>query len=383
MPCIHLFHFITVAATGETNRACQFVIQPPVAAKHGPEVFHVPLIQVADFDGDHLVDVLRVAREMYAIELFLGYENNSFRSRPEYFYDQGLSVDDRSYVRTLFSADLNHDQYVDLISQTFAGFSLDVSYGYGNGSFQDLTPILTVNFTYRMEVVVGDLNNDTYVDLVIALVIESEIIVHLGRQSGSFSVVPDHRMNVSTQPWTIALADFNADGILDLFYESGDSVFSILLGVGDGSFHLEKIRSTPQERIMQAITLVDLNKDGLADIVFLFYGQFDLQIMLNEGNGTFQHIAADHIRLSAMDCFQIGDLNNDHHLDIAVAEDSQNRDIRLYFGVGNGSFAASENNIVLNNAMVQCFQLGDFNGDDRLDLVTIARGNLVFVLNDC
>ena len=211
------------------------------------------------------------------------------------------------------------------------------------------------------------MNNDTYIDLVIALAVEYEIIVHLGRHNGIFPLAPDHRMNVSMEPWNIVLADFSTDGILDLVYGNDNGQLGILLGVGNGSFHLEETRSIPSKEKIQIITPRDLNDDGLVDLALAHVGQSDLLVMLNEGNRTFRNIAADHIRLSASNCFQIGDLNNDQHLDVVVADDSWNKNIKLYFGFGNGSFAASYKII----------------GDDRLDLVIPAHGNRIFVLNNC
>ena len=223
------------------------------------------------------------------IELFLGYQNNSFRAHEEYVYNKELGADDLElWHLELLIADLNHDHHLDLISKYSGRRPMDVSYGYGNGTFQDPTSLGIYVDNSVTSVVLGDLNNDTYVDFILTKRFENEMIVHLGTQNGDSPMEPNYRMNVSEQPWSVALVDLTADGILDLVFGSTSGQFGTLLGVGDGSFHREKIHPIPATgTIMQAMPC-DLNEDGLADLALVYFPPSSLLVMLNEGNRTFR-----------------------------------------------------------------------------------------------
>ena len=90
---------------------------------------------------------------------------------------------------------------------------------------------------------------------------------------------------VSTYPASIAIADFNGDGIPDLAVANELSVVSILLGRGDGTF---ATKSTPYAGINpEAVIAADLNGDGIPDLAVADYNGNTVTVLLGNGDGTF------------------------------------------------------------------------------------------------
>ena len=314
------------------------------------------------------------------IEFFLHYTNQAFAGHQECAID-GLE-DENNFIQLLFVADLNRDHHLDLIWKHFSNDQMDIAYGYGNGSFQQAISFSTAKQSYGTEVVLGDLNNDTYPDLVLALLAEQQIVVHLARRDASFLTVPDRRVTIRMHAASLALADFNSDGILDLAYGAEDGMFSILLGVGDGSFHLEHNYSTPSERALEKTIPCDLNGDGLTDLVFSHSDKTRLAVMLNDGSRKFRSVAFPYEDKFYTNQIEIGYLDRDRHLDMAAVLGFGEK-IHIYFGSGNGSFTRSETSIVVEDRQFKYLEMADFNRDQRLDLVTVVDGDLAILLNDC
>ena len=330
-------------------------------------------------DEDHLLDVVYTKSSRLSIELFLGYINNSFKTHQEYIHKK---VEKVGYMEVLFVADLNYDHHLDLIFKYFWQDEMNIAYGYGNGSFQKHTAITDIDLSGR-PLLIEDLNNDTYLDLAIGSTHGKEILVHLGKQDGSFSILPDHRVGIGLYSPQIAFADLNTDGILDLVYVADKGDFMIHLGVGDGSFHRERMHSTPSKESLYKPMPCDLNGDEMVDLVLFHFGKTNLVVMLNDGNGTFRNIGFDHVYAIDMNNIKMSDMNHDTHLDIAVMHQFQRNKIKIYYGFGNGSFAASDDIVVSRDHAIESCEVGDFNGDHRLDLVTAVDGKIILLLNDC
>ena len=348
--------------TTEPNHRCHFIAQPPIPA-YANELYGLSHLHVADFDGDRLLDVLHHLQSVPSIQLFLGYKNNSFETHQEYVYRELEDEDDEVSTHTLFVVDLNHDHHLDLVFIYDWPVRVSVAYGYGNGSFQHPDSISNPDLSHADLLLFEDLNNDTYVDLVVRFEEESKIVVYLGRQDHLFPSIRGHEMNISAYFWHMALADFNADGILDLVYGTYDGHFIIHLGVGDGSFHLKQSHPTTLGGPLVGAMPCDVNGDGRVDVIFLDYRETNFVVMLNDGNGTFRNVAFDYMNAIDRSHIQIGDMNHDTHLDIVLISDFDASKIEVYYGFGNGSFAALEGIFAVEDRVLEQLELADFNGE--------------------
>ena len=156
---------------------------------------------------------------------------------------------------SMASGDFNADGFLDLAiaivgtDQFGDNFGLvEIFLGQGGGNFGpgqtyklSGPPIVTSN-----GMIVADFNGDGKLDL--ALVQVGGVSVLLGNGDGTFG--PTANLNIGTEPFAIASADFNGDGIPDLATANVDANnISILLGKGDGPSAARQLLSWHRARI--------------------------------------------------------------------------------------------------------------------------------------
>ncbi len=87
----------------------------------------------------------------------------------------------------------------------------------------------------------------------------------------------------------------------------------------------------------RALAVGDFNGDGNLDIAAAALGANNLQIVLGNGDGTFQ--AAQTITGPGGNSLAVGDFNGDGKLDLAVADSTVNQ-VNVLMGDGHGGFVS-------------------------------------------
>src|SRR5262249_20769798 len=155
--------------------------------------------------------------------------------------------------------------------------------GNGDGKFQVPRIISPAGGTPRF-VAVGDFNGDGNEDLVWANFGFSNLGMLLGNGDGTFRAVPNFSGVGLLRPISIAVGDFNGDGVQDLAVaNNGSNDVSVLLGNGDATF--QGARNFAAGRLPSSVAVGHFNGDGRQDLVVANSGSNDVSVLLGNGDG--------------------------------------------------------------------------------------------------
>ncbi|HEX4750130.1 MAG TPA: FG-GAP-like repeat-containing protein [Bryobacteraceae bacterium] len=278
--------------------------------------------------------------------------------------------------QSIAAADFNGDGLADLAVANANDNTLSIFLGNGDGTFQPAVSYPVSASGSSTQVVAADVNGDGKPDLI---VVNGILSIYLGNGDGTFQN-PAERQDLNG-PVVVAVGDVNGDGIPDLVLgissQGGTpaSGLTALAGVGDGTFGYE---SEPYPLAgVDALTLADLNGDGLLDVVGLDYGGGYVYVLLNGGEGSIGSVMSYPIQPSPYS-LTIGDFNNDGKLDVAVANSASG--VSILLGNGDGTLAAATNigSASVGNALA--IATLDFDGDGNTDLAVVNPNGVVVLL---
>jgi hypothetical protein len=183
------------------------------------------------------------------------------------------------------TADFNRDGKADIASIATNG-RLTVRLGRSDGTFQE-TASMPVSGRKPRALVAGDFNGDGIPDLLIG---NEDGTVTLFLIDGTGRVAPGREIAHLQSVTSIAVADFNKDGITDFAVSDWrTSTVTVYFGSANGSFDHTWSFPLRMRGTAPQIATADFNDDGIPDLVVV-YGEDDdptFDVMLGNGNGTF------------------------------------------------------------------------------------------------
>ena len=187
----------------------------------------------------------------------------------------------------------------------------------------------------------------------------------------SFAPAVDYPANVND----VATADLDSDGVLDLITsDSNNSQVGVLLGDGQGAFGA--LTSFPAANTNIGLVTGLLNGDDIPDVVTANPGPDSISVLLGNGDGTLA-AAVDYTTGgggkggTSPDSLALGDVNGDSHTDI-VAGNSGEASIDVLLGNGDGTFQANVTYATGSDTKPDSVALGHMDGDNTLDVVFAA-----------
>lgn len=273
----------------------------------------------ADVNNDRRMDILLFGKKRTGIDVMLKAADGRYVKGPQLFPDISISA-----VR---SADLNKDGITDLFTLNWLDNKLALYYGIGLGVFSE-----QVEVTLPGEPTAFDISPVTNArTLRIAVCIPDEKLVALFRCNATGEIEPDGELHLPVAPRQVQFGDINNDGVLDLIATTPQAVYvfpgisedrlgpgtpfsagsatgaAILLDLdGDGRVDMAAIDKMGKRLIgfanaewtskvawpsvfsvgssPKSIVSVDLNRDGLPDVVVSNSGSSTLSVLLNRGS---------------------------------------------------------------------------------------------------
>jgi len=382
-------------------------------------------IAVGDFNGDGKLDVA-VSDNSIGVDIMLGNGDGTFQAPVGY----ATAADPRMVV----VADFNDDGKLDLATTNAESETISVLLGNGNGTFQSHMDNSTAVAASCISLAVGDLRSDGRIDIIAGCQSESRVAVLLSNGNGTFKAAKAYSVPIGVTD--VAVGDFNGDGKPDVAVTNGGTNVSVLTGSGTGTLKAAVTFGTNFGPT--GIIAVDLNGDGKADIITADNGSpfgvitatisvllsngkdmfadrtdykvggatvngaysgiavadltgkgkqdlivpitysSEVSILINKGKGTFD-APANYPLPSGPNAVVAGDFNNDHKMDIAVANSNGSGSITVLLNSGTGTFPTYTE--YSTNGIPYGLAVGDFNKDGNLDIVaTNGSQNTVSVL---
>jgi hypothetical protein len=168
-----------------------------------------------------------------------------------------------------------------------------------------------------------------------------------------------------TNPWGVAVADFNGDGRTDVAVTNlQNNQITILLGSATGGFVESGTYATGSYPTV--VVAADFNGDKKPDLAVLDAQAGTISILLGNGNGTFQS-RVDYAVGESPVGLVAGDFDGDGKVDLATISTSDSA-VAVLLGNGDGSFEVQALISVASEPTLLAG--GDVNGDGKTDLIT-------------
>lgn len=335
--------------------------------------FDLASVHAADVSGDGHSDLVFGTRLATGADYGLELPVLGFVNAGDATFSEPVEVAREVGISSLESADYTGDAVNDVLIAA-GGDRLTLLPGDGVGGFGTAQRFF-VNGGVSV-VHAADTDDDGRSDLLL-LDRQGQLLAAAGQVSGKalglpvLTRSPQYAQNVLP-----TLVDLDGDGLLDVLSPTYNRV-DVLLGTGSGRF--APSTSIATSGYPWRAPVLDLNDDGLLDLVVADGAGFST--VLGTGGGAFAPWSPPpdtprrEITAAAW-----GDVDSDGDVDLVVVE--YVREVELYSNDGAGHFTLSRQ--FQTSTAVNDLALVDFDRDGQLDLFIGATGNcFVFVDGSC
>ncbi len=388
-----IFAFLMAGAMpGQAQQeAASTLLFDDVTDTHVPvsKYLHALDVALVDVDGDGDLDAV-LAVEMSANRLYINDGQGHFT------WKQGALGTKAHDTEHVLSADFNRDGYPDLIFVAEEDHAHQLFLGGAGGVFTDASDRLP-KMSEGNGLAVGDVNGDGLPDIVIGNSAEERpgkprasgqnfLWLNDPKQPGTFiDATATHLPAYEDDTQDIALADVDGDGDLDMVVANESPPNRLLLNDGKGHFReapkaLQLL--TPLET--REVHVFDANGDGRPDILFLNLTSNNkkwdkdpqARLLTNKGRGKFRDETKTRLPENRFSSWggMVMDFNHDGYPDLIVGAIDvpgfKPLQLRAYANDGKGRFSDVTATVMPAATVGRSWSMakGDVNGDGVEDL---------------
>lgn len=262
---------------------------PELAAAQDFSVGLLPTsVKIADMNGDGMPDLVVANYGDDTVSVLLN--NTTPGSSTLTFAGQQIFATGYS-PRSLAIADVNGDGRPDLIVTNENSNNITVFLNTtipGSSTVTFATPVTFATGSMPYSVAVGDLNEDGKPDVVVTNLFDNTVSVLLNATAPGATVPSFTTQQVfptGNYPNSMAIADINSDGRPDIVVVNNfDDTISVLLNTtvpGSDTAAFEPQQTFADSNGPYALSIADLNGDGLPDIGLVNQGSNSISALLN------------------------------------------------------------------------------------------------------
>lgn len=283
-------------------------------------------IATGDFNGDKNLDLAVADKGANTVSILLGNGDGTFRPKTD--------IPTGSVPVSIVTGDFNGDGNLDLAVANQGDNTISLFFGDGKGGFSAPTNVPALLTTGRAPtaLAVADFNAATYsngtsiLDLAVVNQNDNTVSIFLGNGDGSFQTRTDYPTGVA--PVYVATGDFNGDGILDLAVANNtDDTVSILLGQSGTNGKATGTFGTHTDFQAGAgptsIAVADYNLDGISDLAVTDSTSNTISLLFGLTGGSFNanfelNVGTDPLSVAT------ADFTGNGRPDVAIANNASN-----------------------------------------------------------
>src|SRR5688572_29238354 len=274
---------------GRADRA--WSVKPDVVTKLPEKASEVA---VSDVKHDGKLDVLLADHDSYTIGVMLGGGDGTFKPA---LGSPFIARDGKQpHTHGLVVVDMNGDTHADVVTANNSDGDVSVLLGDGMGAFARATGSPFPCGPSPYPIAADDINGDRHADVVVPNSTPGARTLHvlLGDRRGGLTMAPDAPLVTTTTVRWASCGDLNGDGMADVVASHDDDpkdgrALTVLLNGGQGKLTPSPQSPLPIESFAWGVEIVDMNRDGRADLVV--GANTGNQVLLGDGTGTFAQAA--------------------------------------------------------------------------------------------
>ena len=322
-----------------------------------------------DLDGDGDRDLATGAGDNGSLSILL---NNGLGNFVPFSDQPGGGV----HANSLASGDVDRDGDIDLALVGFASTEFRVFYNDGKAVFERKN---FVGPNAAFFVTMADLDGDDYLDLVSANRWPGSISIALNDGTGEF-IFPNREIIVQAAPRSVAAADFDRDGDVDLAVSNKVAgTVSLLFNHGNATF--AEPLNMDAKGDPHFIVAGDWNRDGFSDLATVNNLGRSAITWINRQDGRFEFDQLIALGVHLPYSLTCADFNGDGFEDLITSNENSGS-ASVLFNDHSGKFFIFDTYSV--GAGPRYVSAGDVDGDEDVDLVGMSRagGKITVIFNE-